>query len=258
MNDFERCLTFIEDLEEQAATRIVPFRFGQAFFNSDFPVVWDLNFLRIERNCDRWSELAEAAEEIQGGGGLSHRRMFLPDDDGTRRLVPHARADGWDVVSLVFMVRRNRGVRKGTATVREVGYAEIRALREVLGRRRPWATNEDDVRQVMTANQRWGERVDARFFVAEIDGILAAGCDLYRGPGLAQIEDVETLEEYRGRGLGTSVVLAAAEAAVKGQDDPTVFLVADENDRPRQLYEGMGFVPVGRRFALLKTNLDEA
>jgi hypothetical protein len=33
-----------------------------------------------------------------------------------------------------------------------------------------------------------------------------------------------------------------------------VFLIADENDWPKVLYEKMGFETVGRRIQLLKTN----
>lgn len=255
MNDFERCLRFVETVEAQSADLVAPFSFGRAFVNRELPIVWDINFLRVERRGATWDELAAAAEEIQGGAGLHHRKLYLRDEPGVDDILNAARGSGWEVIPLIFMIRRRAGERDSDAPVRELEQAEMRVFREELARRQPWATHDEDVRQVLEATRRLGERVHARFFVAEVDGEIAAGCDLYRGPGLAQIEDVETKEEYRNRGLATAVVLAAARAAHEDQPDPLIFLTADENDWPKALYERMGFETVGRRYSLLKTNL---
>lgn len=257
MDEFQRCLNFIEGLENRNEGRVERFAFGRAFIDTELSVVWDINFLRVEKAGASWEQLAEAAERLQGGAGLGHRKLILADADGTEDLCNEARRSGWEVTPLTFMVRRRAGARRvppGIA-IRELGYAEMRTMREEMASRQPWATSEDDVRQVLEANRRWAARVHARYFAAEVDGALAAGCDLYRADGIAQIEDVETKEEYRGRGLATAVVTAAAEAALEDQEDPLLFLVADENDWPKVLYEKMGFESVGRRFQLLKTNL---
>ena len=255
MDEFRRCLDFIEGQEERSANRIEPFPGGRAFINTELPIVWDINFLRVEKPVRSWPPLTQAADELQGGAGLGHRKIVLPDEEWTEDLRNEALRSGWEVTPLIFMVRRRAGRRRSEVPVREVTYEEMRSLRETLARRQPWATEEEDVRQVLEANRRWGERVDARYFVAEVDGHLAAGCDLYRGQGLAQIEDVETMEEHRNRGLASAVIHAAARAALEDQADPILFLIADENDWPKVLYEQMGFETVGRRFQLLKTNL---
>lgn len=257
MDDFTRCLRYIEDLEERSGDRIEPFEYGRAFINTELRVVWDINFVRVEKPGASWRELAQVADELQGGAGLGHRKLVMPDEGWTDDLCNAARREGWEVTPLIFMIRRSEGTRTSTALAREVSYEEIRPFRQELMRRQPWATSEDDVRQVIEANRRWASRVDARFFMAVIDGQPAAACDLYRGPGLAQVEDVETKAEFRNRGLASAVVLAAADAAREDQDDPIVFLVADENDWPKALYERMGFETVGRRIQLLKTNLNE-
>ena len=255
MDDFQRCLSFIEDLEEKVCDRIEPFAYGRSFIATDFPVVWDDNFLRVEKAGATWDELTKAAEEIQGRAGLHHRKLILPDEDWVEDITNAARRSGWEVTPLIFMLRRRQGARTSSVPVKEVTYDEIRPLRQDLMRRQPWATSEDDVRQVLEANERWASLVDARFFLAEVEGEPAAACDLYRGPGLAQVEDVETKEEFRNRGLASAVVLAAVQAALEDQEDPTIFLIADENDWPKVLYEKMGFETVGRRIQLLKTNL---
>ena len=255
MDDFERCLTFIEGLEELACDRIEPFAYGRSFMASEFPVVWDDNFMRVEKPGASWEELAAAAEEIQGGADLHHRKLVFRDEPWVEELANAARGSGWEVTPLIFMIRKEKGDRVSSVPVKEVSYEEVRPLRQDLMRRQPWATSEDDVQQVLEANRRWASRTQARFFIAEVDGEAAAACDLYRGPGLAQIEDVETKAEFRNRGLASAVVLAAGAAALEDQENPIVFLIADENDWPKVLYEKMGFETVGRRIQLLKTNL---
>jgi hypothetical protein len=46
-SDLERAVAFEQALRERCAERVVPFRFGRAFFNDTFPLVWDLNVLRV-------------------------------------------------------------------------------------------------------------------------------------------------------------------------------------------------------------------
>jgi predicted GNAT family acetyltransferase len=62
--------------------------------------------------------------------------------------------------------------------------------------------------------------------------------------GAAQIEDVNTLEPFRGRGLARQVVSFAAREALAGGAD-LVWLIADDNDWPKELYAKLGFRPVG-------------
>jgi predicted GNAT family acetyltransferase len=62
---------------------------------------------------------------------------------------------------------------------------------------------------------------------------------------VAQIETVDTLEEYRGRGLARSLVLAATDAALAAGAD-LVLIVADDDDWPKELYSKLGFDPAGR------------
>src|SRR5688572_10486872 len=110
MDDFTRCLRFVEDLEEESGEQ-VPFAFGRGFVNTELPVVWDLNFLRVEKSGASWQQLAEAAERIQGGAGLHHRRIVVPDEEWAVDPLNEARRSGWEVTPLVFMVRTRQGQR---------------------------------------------------------------------------------------------------------------------------------------------------
>lgn len=90
-----------------------------------------------------------------------------------------------------------------------------------------------------------------RLFAAEAEGKLVAHAELYSHDGVGQVEDVVTLEPYRGRGLARALVLrAAAESRAAG--NVLTFLVAYADDWPRRLYERLGFETVGRYARYLK------
>jgi GNAT superfamily N-acetyltransferase len=100
------------------------------------------------------------------------------------------------------------------------------------------------VRQ-LSEHRRVLAEAGARFFVAFADGAPASRCELYPGSDVAQIEDVGTVEAFRNRGLSRAVVLrAVAEARASGAG--TVFLEADEDDWPKDLYGRLGFDVLGR------------
>ena len=61
----------------------------------------------------------------------------------------------------------------------------------------------------------------------------------YRGSS-AEIVQVYVRPDRRGRGLGTAVTRAAIEAAEEFED---LWIVADDEDRPKQLYMRLGFRP---------------
>ena len=76
-------------------------------------------------------------------------------------------------------------------------------------------------------------------------------CELYVHDRVAQVEHVDTLEEFRGRGIASSLVLrAVAEARMAGAD--LVCIEADLEDWPISLYRRLGFVGIGRSWAFTK------
>jgi predicted GNAT family acetyltransferase len=80
-----------------------------------------------------------------------------------------------------------------------------------------------------------------------VDGEPASWCVLYEEHGVGQIDDVVTMGRFRRRGFARAVVLAALHASLADGNDLT-FLVADDDDWPKYLYEEIGFEPVGRRY----------
>ena len=127
--------------------------------------------------------------------------------------------------------------------VREVDEPELREARKRVLANEPWASPEV-LEQIFAAKGLIGRRVRTRFFAVEVDGEVVSYSDLYLDGGDAQVEDVGTLPERRGRGYAKAVVLGAiAEARRAGAE--FVCLVADANDWPKELYRRLGFDELG-------------
>jgi GNAT superfamily N-acetyltransferase len=251
--DLGRALAFEETLRERCAERIVPFPFGRALFNDTFPSVWDLNVLRVdEPESATVDALAAEAERLHGAAGQRHRRVAVRDEEAGARLEAGFRALGWDADRFVIMAWRGGGARGGdTAIVEEVEPAAQRSLRARAAALEPWADSEETVSMVLDAGRLFARAGRARHFAVRVDGEVVSAADLYSDGRTAQVEDVVTGPEHRGRGYASAVVLrAVAEATQTGHD--LVFLIADDADWPKELYVQLGFAPLGRKWTFLR------
>jgi ribosomal protein S18 acetylase RimI-like enzyme len=253
-SELERAVSFEEALRERCAERIVPFRFGRALFNDTLPLVWDLNVLRVERPAGATAEaVAAEAERLHSEAGHAHRRVAVNDEGAGDALADSFRGLGWRADRFLAMGWRGTSERVATtsAAVEEVDAAALRPLREAIVRSRPWATGEEVARMVVDSTELFGRTGNARHFAVRTNGQVASAADLYSDGRTAQIEDVATFPEQRGRGYATAVVLRAVEEALATGHD-FVFLVADAEDWPKELYVRLGFAPLGHTWAFLK------
>ena len=246
-------MAFEEALRERCAERIEPFEFGRALFNDTFPSVWDLNVLRVDEPQGATVDALEAeAERLQGAAGQGHRRIAVGDDEAGARLEPGFRGLGWEVDRFVFMAWRGPSDRGAdTAIVEEVDAAAQRPLRERVAAAEPWADSEETVRMVLDSSLLVAEAAGARHFAVREEGEVVSATDLYSDGRTAQVEDVVTSPEHRGRGYASAAVLRAVEEALAGGHD-LVFLIADDRDWPKELYAGLGFVRIGRKWTFLR------
>ncbi|MGH3041475.1 MAG: GNAT family N-acetyltransferase [Gaiellaceae bacterium] len=252
--ELDRALAFEEALSARSAERIVPFRSGRAYFNDSFPRVWDLNFLRVDggKTVDP-GELAAEAELLHTDAGHAHRRVEVPDEQAGARLEAFFRRLGWKIEREVIMVYRGAGERStDTSIVEKVASEDLVALREEISRAESWATDEEALREVLAAGRIWGTIANARSFAVRVDGAAVSAAELYSDGRVAQVEDVVTLPAQRGHGYASAVVLRAVEEALAAGND-LVFLVAVDEDWPKELYGRLGFETVGRTWNFLRT-----
>jgi ribosomal protein S18 acetylase RimI-like enzyme len=235
-----------------SGSRVEPFRFGTAVFTPELPLRHDSNYLLVEtvsRNTSA-AELIEEAERVQGTAGLEHRLLFFRDAALGERFAPDLVELGWRRDRHVIMAQQRPPERAlDTRIVSEVREADLREARERQIRSYPWGTPEV-ARQLLDAKRRIP--IEARFFAVLADEAVASYADLYLDGEIAQVEDVATMPEHRGRGYASAVVLRAVEEA-RGGGAELVFLVADAEDWPKELYRRLGFDEIGANVKLLRT-----
>jgi GNAT superfamily N-acetyltransferase len=252
MSELDRALAFEEALRERCAERIVPFRFGRALFNDTYRIVWELNLLRVDRPKGATVDaLAAEAERLHGERGHSHRRVSVLDESAGERLAAGFAALDWQVEHLVFMAYRGAGQRRTHADVEEVEAGRLRPLREAIALTEPWADSEEVARTVVASGRLFAAAGRARHFAVLVDGEPVSAAELYSDGRTAQVEDVVTLPEHRGRGLASAVVVRAVDEALAAGHD-FVFLSTDDDDWPKELYARLGFAPLGRKWAFLR------
>ena len=235
----DEALAFSHALEEACAGRVEPFAYGRGFFRDELPGVWDLNFLRVERGEPTAGELVGEADRMMSA--LDHRRVTVDDATLAGRLEPGFPELGWAIERhLVMEHRRPPDPAHEVPAAAEASWDELRPLRDELNGRRGFA--DGAALGAITA-----AAVPTRHFAAFVDGVPVSSCDLYSRGGIGQIEDVATLEEHRGHGLATAVVLAAL-AASQAEGNRLTFLIADADDLVYRLYERLGFETTGRRW----------
>jgi ribosomal protein S18 acetylase RimI-like enzyme len=244
VDPWHRAIAFMRAVDERAAEEVVPFRWGRALINRRLKMVHDLNFLIADRfdGADASSLVAEA-ERIQGQAGLSHRRINVDDPTAADRLSSGFATLGYKPDRFVIMVHQRRPDRLvDTASVREVDWSLIRPARAREIATQPWARDPRVVEQMLAKHELTAYGTRTRYFAALVDGQVVSSCELRTADDAAQVETVETLDEFRRRGLSRAVVSAALEAAAAYE---FVFLVADANDWPQDFYRRLGFDEVG-------------
>jgi ribosomal protein S18 acetylase RimI-like enzyme len=248
----ERIIAHLGRADEAAVDDVVPTRHGSALLTPSLPLVWQLNSVRVEDPDAGPAEVAAEADEVLGDAG--HRKLVVHDPSHGARLAPALAADGWNAYRLLVMVRDRppeRPVRQdaGGEVDRDTGAATLAAFR----REQPFGWQEAAVEQLAAMDERYARASRARDFVAPLDD-PACACRLYTANGLAQVDEVGTLEARRNLGYASAAVTAAAEAAAAEGCDP-VFLLTDAGDWPQAWYRRLGFSSIGSIYEFLKLPL---
>jgi GNAT superfamily N-acetyltransferase len=251
---FLRAQAFERDLHERCANRKYDHRWGTAFFNDEVPMFYELNFLLVEgEHPDISAEgLAEEAERVMSATRCLHRKVVVYDETEGEKLAPDFETMGWDVDRLLFMVYRREPdswVQLDAAV--ELNEEAHEAAKDTFNRREPYVTDEETARQLLLGAHIISKAANKRAFGAWSGGVIASICELYSDGSVAQIEDVATLREFRNKGLGRAVVLRALRTALDSSHDE-VFLIADAEDWPKDLYKKLGFDTAGTYWHFVK------
>lgn len=213
-----------------------PWAHGTVVRATRYPSYYDFNLVRVEDDPGMSVEaLATFADEALAG--LAHRRVDFDLAPAADPLRPGFEANGWDAQRLLWM--RHEGPPPGgpEIPVEEVPYDSVHALRVAWHREDfPGQDPAGYHAQARAVALRRGAQVLA---VRE-RGVAVAFAQLERDGESAEITQVYVHPDHRGRGRGTAMTRAAIQAA-RGVRD--LWIVADDEGRPQELYARLGFRP---------------
>jgi RimJ/RimL family protein N-acetyltransferase/ribosomal protein S18 acetylase RimI-like enzyme len=245
MQPADRIRAFRHTLEEAVSERVVPGPHTVGLFADSVANVYDLNYLRADEPAPA-IVLADEAEHAMET--FLHRKVVVERDG--REAASGFTALGWNATPHLIMARQREADRVADTTmVREVDFDELLDARLEVTVAEP--TGDPSLSHLLDrGKRRIIAAVPTRFYAAFDDGRIAAYCELRSDGTVAQIEDVNTLAEFRGRGHGRAVVQAAADEASRTGE--LVFLEALADDWPKELYARLGFDVVDERVLFLR------
>jgi GNAT superfamily N-acetyltransferase len=210
-------------------------------------LVWLLNQVRIARPIG-FEEAVSLTERHQGE--LPYRQLMVEEAESGARMEISFRADQWRVDREVTMVLAGGPDRQvDTSVVSEPPIEPVLELLRRWNREGQGHTPTDEEQRQLTDYWELEFRArNARLLGVEGGSGLAAVTQLYSDGRVAQVENVYTVPEERGRGFARALVTRAVELAVEGGHE-LIFIVADDLDWPKQLYARLGFEPAGRTWA---------
>ncbi|MFE5591817.1 GNAT family N-acetyltransferase [Streptomyces sp. NPDC056549] len=241
--ELPRVHRFLADFHRRQATRTVDFPGAVAVLHDAYPLSRGNNHVLVDGAVDPEALPGYTEEAL---GHLPYRYAYVLDETTAAACVAPMEKAGFRHATTLVMAHHGPVPEHGGA--REVDFDELRGpVTASWPRFAPDATPEHirDLVERRTARRRGAEVV--RFFAVHTpEGEVAAWADLYMDPaaGIAQIEDLVTVEAHLGQGYAGRVLdTALHEAAAAGCG--TRFLTAFAGDWPHRWYARKGFRMIG-------------
>ncbi|MGN6867099.1 MAG: GNAT family N-acetyltransferase [Solirubrobacteraceae bacterium] len=242
VEQLERALAFMRAGMAAIADVARPIETGIVASTPSLPAVWAVNQLRVTGPPGTFDELLDLADEQLAE--FDYRHIAVEHQQAGTGLEQAFRAAGWKVERDVLLVLSGPADRPAdTDVVDDAGEDEVAEIM------RRWYAGDDpnptELDQLVDYGRRESRTLGDRLLgVRSGDGRLVAITKLRSDGRTAQVEDVYTVPEARGRGFARALITRAVELARDGGQDMT-FIVADDADWPKLLYGRLGFRTVG-------------
>jgi GNAT superfamily N-acetyltransferase len=218
---------------------IEPWEHGTVVRASRYPSYFDYNAVCVERDAGMdVGALESFADEALAG--LAHRRLDFDLAAAAQPLRARFERNGWLTTRLLWMRHETAPAPVPLALVKEVPYEAIEHLRTI------WHCEDfpdqdasgffDQAREVASIRR-------ARVLAMHEGGMPVAFTQFVRDGAVAEITHVYVHPEYRGGGRGETITRAAMDAAGDVED---LWICADDEDWPKEMYARLGFRPVWR------------
>jgi GNAT superfamily N-acetyltransferase len=227
-----------------------PWEHGTIARATRYPSYFDFNVVRVEED-PRMSVEELIAVADRALAGLPHRRLDIDVAEAGEPLRGEFEARGWRTERLVWM-RHEAPVPPGPdIPVEEVPYDAVEDLRAAWHRE---DFPDEDFAAYHAQAREVALRCGAQVLAVTEGGAPVAFAQFERDRDTAEITQVYVRPDHRGAGRGTALTRAAVEAASDARD---LWIVADDEDRPKELYARLGFRPAWRLIELLRSPTSE-
>ena len=215
---------------------VEPWAHGTVVRATRYPSYYDFNKVRVEDDpglsVDALVAFADEALD-----GLAHRRVDFDVVTAADPRRAEFEAKGWRSMRVVFMRHEAPAPDGPHVPVEEVPYDAVHDLRVA------WH-QEDFPGQDASGYHAFARDVALRrgatVLAVRENGVPIAFAQLERDGPAAEITQVFVHPDHRGGGRGTAMTRAAIEAAGDVED---LWIAADDEDRPKELYARLGFRP---------------
>ncbi|HUA07018.1 MAG TPA: GNAT family N-acetyltransferase [Solirubrobacteraceae bacterium] len=237
-----RVVAFVHENLAKTADELRPIEAGCVISTPSLPAVWSVNQIRVALPLGFESVIELAEQQLPT---MRYVHIVTENQETGPDLEEAFRAARWKAEREVWMILAAESDRVAdTSAVVDADEDEVTELM-----RRWFAEDELDdggLSQLVEFSRRESRACGDRLLgVRSPDGQLVAASKLRSDGRTAQVEDVYTAPESRGRGFGRAVVARGVEIA-RDEGNDVVFITADDNDWPKQLYARLGFRPLGR------------
>jgi GNAT superfamily N-acetyltransferase len=213
---------------------LAPWAHGTVVRATAYPSYFDFNVVRVEDDPAMSAEALMAFAD-DALAGLGHRRMDFDDAAAGERLRAEFEARGWKAARLLWMRHDGSTPPGPSIAVDEVPYDAVDGLRDA------WHHEDfpgQDPSEYHAQAREVAMRRDVQVLAVRNAGAPVAFAQLERDGPAAEITQVYVHPDHRGGGLGTAMTRTAIEAAGDVHD---LWIVADDEGRPKQLYARLGF-----------------
>lgn len=223
-----------------------PWDHGTVVRATRYPSYFEFNVVRVEED-PQMSVDALVAFADEALAGLDHRRVDIEPAGVAESMRADFEARGWSTYRQVWMRHEAPPPPQPTRiAVEEVPFDAVNALRV--------AWTSEDFPDLELGNYLAEAREVAGILGAQIVAVMDAGtpvayAQVVRLSRSAEIAQVYVRRDHRGRGLGTALTCAAIEAV---RDADELWIVADDEGWPKQLYSRLGFSPAWTAVEMLR------
>jgi ribosomal protein S18 acetylase RimI-like enzyme len=224
---------------------VEPWEHGTVLRATRYPDYYDYNVVRVEDDpglsADALAAFADAAL-----ADSRHRRMDFEVAEAAQPLRPRFEALGWLTERLVWMRHETEPRIGSEIAVDQVPYEAVHDLRVA------WHLEDfpdHDSGAYFGQARELAARLGTEVLAVHDAGAPVGFAQLERQGDSAEIAQVYVHPEHRGRGLGTALTRAAIAAAGDVED---LWIVADDEGRPKELYARLGFRPAWTQVEILR------